>query len=598
MDHGDEGRFDPHSYCNADQPVQRHFDLELAVDFATRKLAGRVRIRLDRPSAGPLDLDGRDLTITHVRNQTGADIPWQIAESEKVRGDRLHLELPAGTESVEIGYHTAPGALALGWLDPPQTAGKQHPFMFSQCQPIHARTMVPCQDTPRHRVTYTAAISVPRPLRAVMSAAPEGQEDTDDGRTVWRFAMPQAIPTYLLALAVGNLEARDIGARSRVYAEPETVAQAAWEFAEVESMIAAAERLFGPYEWDRFDLLVMPPAFPYGGMENPRLTFLTPTLIAGDRSQVNVVAHELAHSWTGNLVTNATMDDFWLNEGFTVYAERRILEEIYDAEYADLQAVIRRAALQENLDDFGPESPYTHLRNDLAGIDPDDIYSLVPYEKGAQFVLLLDQAVGRERFDAFLSRYIGTFRFRSITTDEFLAFLEKELPGVYASVRGPEWVDGPGMPSNEIPVRSAAVDHVRELAAAWPSGRRPAADDAATWKPEQWQIYFQNLPRRLDLADCHWLDETFALTQRGHYEVLVEWLTIAAASAYEPAFARIREVLTHVGRMKYLKPLYKALMSNPSTVALARKIFADVQASYHPLSRASVAGIVGAGTPA
>ena len=585
-------RFDPHSWCDGDQPRQRHLDLDLTVDFDARTLHGRVRIHLVGPAAGPLDLDGRDLQIAAIRNGQGADIPWSVAQSEEVRGDRLHLDLPAGTEIIEIDYQTAPAAVALGWLEPQQTAGGKHPFMFSQCQPIHARTMVPCQDTPRHRVTYAAAIRVPQPLRAVMSAGPVGAEETDDGHTIWSFDMPQPIPTYLLALAVGNLDRRDLGSRSCVYAEPETVEKAAWEFAEVDSMVTSAEKLFGPYEWDRFDMLVMPPAFPYGGMENPRLTFLTPTLIAGDRSLVNVVAHELAHSWTGNLVTNATMNDFWLNEGFTVYAERRILEEIYGKEYADLQGVVRRNALQVNLDHFGPGSPYTKLRTDLAGIDPDEVYSLVPYEKGAQFVLLLEDAVGRERFDQFLLNYIHTFHFQSITTDEFLTFLEQELPGVYEQVQGPLWVEQPDMPANELPVVSTAVERVRDLATTWKQGARPDRALATRWSPTEWQLYLQDLPRELPVADCQWLDENFGLTGQGNYEVLVEWLTIAAGSAYAPALPRVREVLTQVGRMKYLKPLYTALMRHEQTAVLAREVYGEVKDSYHPLSRGSVAGIL------
>jgi leukotriene-A4 hydrolase len=585
-------RFDPHSWCDGDQPRQRHLDLELSVDFQARTLSGHARIHLDEPSSGPLDLDGRGLEITAVTTGDGQAIEHTIAETEKVRGDRIRLDLPADTEVIDIEYTTAPGALALGWLEPQQTAGGEHPFMFSQCQPIHARTMVPCQDTPRHRVSYDAAITVPKPLRAVMSAGDAGHED-HERTTTWRFHMPQPLPTYLLALAVGNLDRRDLGARSCVYAEPETVEQAAWEFAEVDGMITSAEKLFGPYEWDRFDLLIMPPAFPYGGMENPRLTFLTPTLIAGDRSNVNVVAHELAHSWTGNLVTNATMDDFWLNEGFTVYAERRILEEVYGEEYADLQAVVRRNALQVNLDSFGEGSPYTRLRNDLAGIDPDEIYSLVPYEKGAQFVLLLENAVGRQRFDQFLLDYIHTFHFQSITTDEFLEFLELKLPGVYAQVQGPRWVEESGMPENELPVESAKVERVRELAQGWPDGKRPPASAKDDWSATEWVLYLQDLPRQLPADQCRWLDETFALTAQGNYEVLVEWLTIAAASNYEPALPRVREVLTDVGRMKYLKPLYTALMKHDAGKQFAREVFAAVSPSYHPLSKASVEGIIG-----
>ena len=586
-------RFDPHSWCDDDQPRQRHLDLVLDVDFEARTLGGRVRIRLDGPSSGPMDLDGRGLMVESVVDGRGVEIPWSVAETEDVRGDRLRLDLPDGTDLVEIAYRTAEGALALGWLEPAQTAGGVHPFMFSQCQPIHARSMVPCQDTARYRVSYDAEITVPKPLRAVMSAGLVGESDAGGGRTTWRFSMPQTIPTYLLALAVGHLDKADLGPRSCVYAEPETLEGAAWEFAEVDGMITSAETLFGPYEWDRFDLLVMPPAFPYGGMENPRLTFLTPTLIAGDRSQVNVVAHELAHSWTGNLVTNATMNDFWLNEGFTVYAERRILEEVYGKVYADMQGVVRRNALQVNLDAFGPDSPYTRLRNDLSGIDPDSVYSLVPYEKGAQFVMLLEDAVGRERFDAFLLKYIARFHFQSITTDEFLAFLEEELPGVYAQIDGPAWVDGSGMPDNELPVVSPEVEAVRDLAARWSDGDRPAADVAKAWSPTEWQLYLQDLPRELPQEDCRWLDETFGLNDQGNYEVLVEWLTIAAGSAYGPALPRVRTVLSDVGRMKYLKPLYTALMRNDETAAFAREVFAEVKDSYHPLSRGSVAGIIG-----
>ncbi len=584
-------RIDPHSWCDSDQPRQRHLDLDLTVDFEARALSGTARIDLAAPAGGPLDLDGRDLAIDSVVDQAGAKIPWTVAQTEAVRGDRLRLDLPQGTESITVTYATASGALALGWLEPQQTAGGEHPFMFSQCQPIHARTMVPCQDTPRNRVTYDARITVPAPLRAVMSAASGGQQ-TEGGQTAWSFSMPQAIPTYLLALAVGNLEARDLGPRCRVYAEPETVEQAAWEFAETDGMITSAEKLFGPYEWDRFDMLVMPPAFPYGGMENPRLTFLTPTLLAGDRSQVNVVAHELAHSWTGNLVTNATMQDFWLNEGFTVYAERRILEEVYGRAFADLQSVVRRNALQVYLDKMGQGSPVSHLRTHLEGVDPDEVYSLVPYEKGAQFVQLLEDAVGLERFDAFLLQYIHTFRFQSITTDEFLAFLEEQLPGIYEQVRGPEWVDGPDMPDNEILVQAAAVDRLRDLAAGWSDGVRPDAETRAGWSSTEVQLYLQDLPRVIDEAGCRWLDETFALDGQGNYEVLVEWLTIAAGSAYAPALPRVRQVLTDMGRMKYLKPLYLALKNNEDTLAMARELFDAVKETYHPLSRASVEGML------
>ena len=358
---------------------------------------------------------------------------------------------------------------------------------------------MPLQDTPRHRLTYEAEVEVPEPLGAVMSAGPAGEgPGSRPGTRVFRFRMPQPIPPYLLALAVGRLESRELGPRSRVFAEPETVERAAHEFAETEAMIARAEELFGPYDWDRYDMLVLPPSFPYGGMENPRMTFLTPTLLAGDRSLVDVVAHELAHSWTGNLVTNADMEHFWLNEGFTVWAERRLLEALHGEEATVLAWAIGEKALEESLARFGPGSPLTRLRTELAGTDPDDAFSSVPYEKGARFVTLLERTAGRERFDRFMRDYMARFRFTSITTEEFLAFLESELPGLASRVGAQEWLYEPGLPANAPVFRSARLDGLVALAQAFAGGERPAASAIAGWSPAETLVYLQSLPREID----------------------------------------------------------------------------------------------------
>ena len=586
-------RLDPHSCFDADQPRTRRLEIALDVDFARQVLTGRVVLDLGGAAQGALDLDTKGLTIRSVRTGDGRAVPHTLGEEEAILGRPLRLELPSGTAAVEIAYETAPDSAALQWLDPAQTEGKRHPYLFSQCQSINARAMLPCQDSPYVRAPYRAEVTIPEVLAAVMSAGPAGTRvGPRPGTKTWLFEMPQPIPSYLLALAVGDLAARDLSPRARVWAEPATVEAAAWEFAGVEAMITTAESLFGPYPWDRYDMLVLPPSFPYGGMENPRMTFLTPTLLAGDRSLVDVVAHELAHSWTGNLVTNATMEHFWLNEGFTVWAERRIVEALHGTEAVTVAWTIGQNALDEALARFGPTSPLTKLRTDLAGVDPDEAFSSLPYEKGARFVTLLERTAGRERFGRFLQAYLARFRFTSITTEDFLAFLEAELPGVAAQVGAQEWLYAVGMPANAPVFRSASLGALTELAEAFARGARPAAAQVAAWTPAEMLVYLQHLPRELGADACAWLDANLQLSGRGNHELLVEWLVIAAGSDYAPVFGRVREVLTRVGRMKYLRPLYTALGRHPRTRALAQEIFAAAEPGYHSLSRRVIASVM------
>jgi len=577
-------RIDPHSYFDTDQPRAKHVRLRWQVDFRTQQLIGDATLMFERPSSGQVDLDSKGLTIASVQTRTGHNVPYALGDDEPILGQRLQLQLPADTSEVTIAYHTSPEALALQWLDPAQTAGKRHPFLFSQCQAIHARTILPIQDTPRARVTYDAEVTVPEPLTAVMSAGPCGQRPAATGRT-FAFAMPQPIPPYLLALAVGHLAARELGARSRIWAEPETVDAAAYEFADVEAMIERAESLFGPYEWERYDMLVLPPSFPYGGMENPRMTFLTPTVLAGDRSLVDVVAHELAHSWTGNLVTNATMEHFWLNEGFTTWAERRILTALHGEDVGVLAWAIGQQALDASVARFGVDSSLTRLRLQLQGIDPDDAFSSIPYEKGARFVVVLERMVGRERFDQFMRDYMHRFRFQSITSEEFLQFLDAQLPGTSGQVLAQQWLYETGMPPNAPVFTSEKLEELTALAQAWTAGKRPTAAQLQRWEPQEVLVFLQHLPRQLDHASLAWLEAQLRLTDRGNYEILVEWLTIAGGSDYEPVFGRIREVLTRVGRMKFLRPLFVALGKHARTQQLGREIYDAAKETYHSLSR-------------
>ncbi|BDU77784.1 M1 family metallopeptidase [Mesoterricola sediminis] len=586
-------RPDPHSYFDDAQPRTERWHLRFLVDFERKVLGGEATLVLAEPSEGLLDLDTKGLTIYRAWvPATDVDVPFELGPEDPILGRRLRLQLPAGTGAVVVAYETSPAAMGLQWLEPAQTEGGRHPFLFSQCQAIHARTLVPCQDCAVARVAYNAEVVVPEGLTAVMSAGPDGDEPGPiPGTRAWRFRMPQPIPSYLLALAVGELEGRDLSHRSRVWAEPATIERAAWEFAGVEDMIVRAEGLFGPYDWDRYDMLVLPPSFPYGGMENPRMTFLTPTLLAGDRSLVDVVAHELAHSWTGNLVTNATAEHFWLNEGFTVWAERKILKALRGQEAYAIGWAIGQKALDESLARFKDAPELTVLRTHLEGVDPDDAFSSIPYEKGARLVALMEREAGEETFAAFVQAYMKRFRFTSITTEQWQAFVEERLPGLLARIGADDWLHKPGMPANAPVFRSETLEALEALGKGFP-GHRPDAEAMKAWTPTELLVFLQNLPRVLPLDACAWLDRTLALTGRGNHEILVEWLVVAAGSGYEAVFPRVREVLSRVGRMKYLRPLYGALGRTAATRALARDIFAQASPGYHGLSRRVVQGVM------
>ena len=386
---------DPHSFSNPEQVKVRHLDLDLEVSFEKKTLEGSATLTVEHVAGNsdvPLVLDTQDLKITRVEAAQGSGsfqpAHFKLGKPDKILGSSLTIQLPLTADRVRIHYASSPTAAALQWLTPTQTAGKKHPFLFSQSQAIYARTWIPLQDTPSVRMTYTATIRTPRELRALMSA----ENDPQAARSgEYHFKMTQPIPSYLIALAVGDLEFKPLGSRTGVYAEPSIAGKAAKEFEDTEKMLVATEKLYGPYRWGRYDLLVLPPSFPYGGMENPRLTFATPTIIAGDKSLVSLVAHELAHSWSGNLVTNATWSDFWLNEGFTTYVTQRIIEAVYGPDRAAMEGVLEHQELMELLKTLPEPDQILHI--DLTGRNPEDGVTDIPYAKGAGFLAALGKGL-------------------------------------------------------------------------------------------------------------------------------------------------------------------------------------------------------------
>jgi len=573
---------DPHSFADTRQGRIRHIDFDLTVDFASRTLAGTGIYAFEAPVAGSLFLDTRDIHIERVFADD-RDLDWSIDQEDRVKGRRLHIKNPDALSKISITFTTSPDATALGWLAPELTAGGKHPFLLSQCQAIHARSMIPCQDSPSVRFTYTARVKVAAPLTAAMSADRTKVEEQGEFNICY-FDMPQAIPSYLFALAVGNLAFQKLGKRCGVFSEPEVLEEAAWEFAETERLIDEAEKLFGPYLWETFNMLILPPSFPYGGMENPRLAFLTPTLIVGDRSMVNVVAHELAHSWTGNLVTNATWEDFWLNEGWTVYAERRLLEVIEGEPYAQLHGAVRRDGMLEDMKVFGMEADATKLKFSQEGIDPDEVFSMVPYEKGCSFLSLIEEKVGRERFNGFIRKYIETFKFQSLTTDDFLSFLREEMPGIDEKVDIKTWVFGAGFPSDAPQPSSHLIDDVYARLNAYKSGTLPKKEDVAGWKAPQVEVFLKNLPQTIPAEDCAYFRDLFGLAESRNRNQLTEYYVVAIRSGYEPVLEEVERLLSTVGRMLYLKPLYRALSETAWSKKHARTLFEKYRGTYHPIA--------------
>ena len=594
----DPARQDLHSYANSDEIRVTHVELDLEIRFDDRRLRGSAMLSFDRLQEGAdtLILDTRDLTIAAVESWSpngGFDAAtYSLAEADAVLGAALTVVLPPQATRARVTYETSPEASGLQWLTPEQTAGRERPFMFTQSQAIHARSWIPLQDSPAVRMTYGARIRTPEGLRAVMSAANEPDAPADGD---YRFDMPQPIPSYLIALAAGDLAFRSLGERTGVYAEPSVVESAADEFADTESMMAATERLYGPYRWERYDLLVLPPSFPFGGMENPRLTFATPTILAGDRSLVSLVAHELAHSWSGNLVTNATWRDFWLNEGFTVYLERRIVEAVYGTDREAMEAVLGLQALHADLERLGDQDEILHV--DLVGRDPDAGMTQVPYEKGALFLRHLEEAAGRERFDAFLRGYFEHFAFRSITTADFLAYLSEHLladEALAAEVPIEEWVRAPGLPASAPQPASEAFGGVEAAAARWAGGELRAGDlDTSAWTTHEWLHFLGVLPDRLDRAQMAELDAAFSLTESPNAEIAHQWLLIAIRNAYRPADARLERYLLEIGRRKLILPLYAALAATPDGRDRARAIYRRARPGYHPIATGSIDPLLG-----
>ncbi|WP_434928783.1 M1 family metallopeptidase [Shewanella sp. HL-SH2] len=578
-------QYDYHSSANADTVCVSHLELNLEVDFSAKQLIGQVTLYFDlnkesSSQHGQLILDCRDLTLISVSDLQGQQLDFSLVDVGDILGQKLVIQINQSIRAVTVHYATSPHAQGLQWLTPEQTLGKQQPYLFSQSQPINARSWIPLQDTPKARVTFDATIKVNNGLRAVMSALNNPQMPKDG---IFHFVMDKPIPTHLLALAVGDLAFEATGPRSGIYTEPAMLASAVKEFEDTEAMIEVAESLLGPYAWQRYDMIVLPPSFPFGGMENPMLAFMTPTLIAGDKSLVSTVAHELAHSWTGNLVSNATWRDLWLNEGFTTYFTNRIVEAVYGKEQADLEWVNEYTRLESEMQSV--DLIDQTLPANVQTRDPNQAFNRFTYDKASMFVHELEQRFGRESFDAFLFQYVTHFAFKAITTEVFMAYMLQHVlpncPDKLSEVELKEWVYGEGLPHWFVPPSSSSLDKVH-LALMEIEHKKPAKMlNVSDWRVHHWQYFLNQLPQVISQEQLLDLDDTFLFSQSKNAEIVCDWFRVAIRNHYDPVLEPLSAFLISVGRAKFVKPLYSELLVAGYKQEV-EQIYAKARAGYHP----------------
>lgn len=576
-----------HTYGNYEQVLMKHLSLDLDIDFKAKALKGAATWSFENTTgASELILDHKEMIIEKVLVNK-KETPFEAGKYDSILGAPLIIPIEKNSTEITVFYHTLPQAEALQWLTPEQTNDGKQPFLFSQSEAILARTWVPCMDVPAIRFTYDAKIKCPANMLALMSAENPQSKNTTG---IYTYKMDKPIPSYLLALACGDIEFKNLGRNCGVYAEPGMIDKCAAEFTDMQKMVDEAGALYGPYAWGRYDVLVLPPSFPFGGMENPKLTFATPTIIAGDKSLVSLIAHELAHSWSGNLVTNETWNDFWLNEGFTVYFEQRIMEKIYGRDYSEMQTALAMGELQNTVAEMmanDKTKPDTRLFLNLDGRNPDDGVSDIAYEKGRFFLRLIENTVGRDNWDAFLKKYFKEHAFKTNTTERFIAYLEKELlsknPEWQKKVNYKEWIYGTGLPSNCEKIVSAEFEKVKEDIKKYEEKFEVNTLSTSHYTTHHWLFFLRNLPA-LDTQKMAALDQRFHFSESGNSEILCDWFQLAVKYHYKPAFPHMRTFLNKVGRRKFLIPLYKALIKTPEGKQMAIDIFKEAKPKYHAVA--------------
>ncbi|KAK8255833.1 putative leukotriene A-4 hydrolase like protein [Phyllosticta capitalensis] len=604
---------DPNTLSNYNHFITTHTIANLEIDFTKKQLFGNVVLHLKSLTNGEsqeIVLDSSFVDVQDVKVD-GQKAKWDLAARSEPFGSPLSIKLNKGVEKnkqveVDIALSTTDKCTALQWMTPEQTSNKKHPYMFSQCQAIHARSIFPCQDTPD--VKSTVDFNIRSPLPVLASGLPTGSSDfqhadkESPATLLYSFKQQIPIPSYLFAVAAGDLASASIGPRSTVWTGPEELGGCKWELEnDMEKFLVAAEKIVYEYAWTTYNVLVLPGSFPYGGMENPIYTFATPTIISGDKQNIDVIAHELAHSWSGNLVSNASWEHFWLNEGWTVYLERRIQAAIHGEPYRDFSAIIGWKALQDSVERMGTEHEFTKLVVGLEGKDPDDAFSSVPYEKGFVFLYYLEKLVGKEKWDQFVPHYFKTFKFKSLDSYEFkstlLAFFssDAEASKKLAGLDWDKWFYAPGYPPKPdfddslVRVCYDLADRWHALATGSSPDFTPSADDIAPWTGNQCVVFLEKMqtwekPLPANLVDL--MGEKYNFARSQNVELVSRFFVIGLKARAKSVYQPTSELLGRVGRMKFVRPLYRGL--NEADRELAVKTFEEHKDFYHPICRAMV----------
>lgn len=583
---------DPHSAAEFDVARVTSLDWDAVINFEQRRINATAIWRFKAENGAKfIYFDAKNLSIEEISDNNGPITDWEMVNQKfSWLGEKLKVPINDKSVFIRVKYSTSKEADALQWLDKSQTADKKGPFLFTQSQAILARTWLPCQDSPGIRFDYKARVKVPQGMLALMSAT---NPTNIDPTGTYTFEQQNPIPSYLMALAVGYIAFESIDQKSGVYAEESILKKAVAEFSELPRMIKSAEDLYGPYAWKKYDILVLPPSFPFGGMENPMLTFATPTIIAGDKSLTSLVAHELAHSWSGNLVTNSNWNDFWLNEGFTVYFERRIMESIYGAEYAEMLAALGYKDLLSTIQELGDKSDDTRLKLMLDERNPDDGMNDIAYEKGYFLLRTIENEVGRSAMDTFLRRYFNRHAFQQMTTEKFVSYLKKELlsDDTYFKLKIDQWIYSAGLPDNIIIPESERFAIVEKSVAEWHENKHLSSKVVEKWSSHEWLHFLRSMPDSMNLDDMKLLDHQFGFTQSGNSEILFEWFKLGINKKYQQCFPSLELFLNTVGRRKFILPLYKTLMANDYS-DFARRVYSASKMNYHAVAIQSIDEII------